>query len=56
VAATGEGFVISVNGCPTAELRPFVPMPTPGRFEDSIRFSDGAFAPLSPEEADELGA
>ena len=56
VAASGEGYVISVNGHPMAELRPFVPVPTPGRFKDSIRFSDDAFAPLSPEEADELGA
>jgi hypothetical protein len=38
-----------------AELRPFVPVPTPGRFKSEIRFSDDAFAPLSDEEADSAG-
>lgn len=40
-----------------AELRPFVPVPvpTPGRFKDVIRFSDDAFAPLSDDEADASG-
>ena len=33
VAASGVGYVISVNGRPMAELRPFVPVPTPGRFK-----------------------
>ena len=55
VAASGEGYVISVNGHPMAELRPFVPAPTPGRFKDEIRFSDDAFAPMSDEDADAAG-
>jgi len=38
-----------------AELRPLVPVPTPGRFKDVIRFSDDAFAPLSDDEADASG-
>lgn len=56
VAASGEGYVISVNGHPMAELRPFVPVPTPGRFKDAIRFSDDAFEPLSSAEAEAWGA
>ena len=56
VATTGEGYVISVNGHPMAELRPFVPVPTPGRFKDAIQFSDDAFAPLSDADADATGA
>jgi prevent-host-death family protein len=55
VAASGEGYVISVNGHPMAELRPFVPVPTPGRFKGEIRFSDDAFAPMSDAEADAAG-
>lgn len=55
VAAAGEVYVISVNGHPMAELRPLVPVPTPGRFKDTIRFSDDAFAPLFDEEADASG-
>jgi|GEM_PF-2811827 len=47
VAASGEGYVISVDGHPMAELRPFVPVPTPGRFKDTIRFSHDVFAPLA---------
>ncbi len=56
VAATGKGYVISVNGHPMAELRPFVPVPTPGRFKGAIQFSDDAFAPLSDADADAMGA
>lgn len=52
VAASGTGYVISVNGHPMAELRPFVPVPTPGRFKGAIRFSDDAFAPISDADAD----
>jgi len=55
VAASGEGYVISVNGHPMAELRPFVPVPTPGRFKGEIRFSDDAFAPMSDGDADAEG-
>ena len=55
VAASGEGYVISVNGHPMAELRPFAPVPTPGRFKGEIRFSDDAFAPMSDEDADAEG-
>jgi prevent-host-death family protein len=55
VAATGEGYVISVNGRPVAELRPFVPCPTPGRNKGEIFFADDAFAPLTDAEADEWG-
>ena len=51
VAATGQGYVISVNGRPMAELRPFVPAPTPGRFAGSIRIDDGALDPLSDSDA-----
>jgi hypothetical protein len=38
-----------------AELRPFVPVPTPGRFKGEIRFSDDAFGPMSDEDADAEG-
>jgi prevent-host-death family protein len=55
VAVSGAGYVISVNGHPMAELRPFVPVPTPGRFKDSIRFTDDAFAPLADRDADAWG-
>jgi prevent-host-death family protein len=55
VAASGEGYVISVNGHPMAELRPFMPVPTPGRFKDTIRISDDAFAPLTDAEAETWG-
>jgi prevent-host-death family protein len=55
VAASGEGYVISVNGHPMAELRPFVPVPTPGRFKADIMFTDDAFAPLSNGEAETWG-
>lgn len=55
VAASGEGYVISVNGRPMAELRPFLPVPTPGRFKDEIRFRDDAFLPMSDEDADAAG-
>ncbi len=55
VAASGEGYIISVNGHPMAELRPFVPVPTPGRFKDAIRFSDDAFTPIKDAEADAWG-
>jgi prevent-host-death family protein len=47
VAASGDGVVISVDGRPVAELRPFVPVPTPGRYKDAIHFTDDAFAPIS---------
>lgn len=56
VAATGDSYVISVNGHPMAELRPFVPVPTPGRYKGAIHFSDDAFAPLSDADADAMGA
>ena len=55
VAATGEAYVISVNGHPLAELRPFVPAPTPGRFEGAIHFDDETFAPLNDTDADACG-
>ena len=55
VAATGEAYVISVNGRPMAELRPFLPVPTPGRFKDAISFDDDAFAPMPDDEADQWG-
>jgi prevent-host-death family protein len=55
VAATGEGYIISVNGRPVAELRPFVPAPTPGRFKGQIRIDADALAPMSPDEADRHG-
>ena len=55
VAATGEGYVISVNGHPLAELRPYVPVPTPGRFKGEITASNDAFAPLTDGEAETWG-
>jgi prevent-host-death family protein len=55
VAATGEGYVISVNGHPMAELRPFVPVPTPGRFKGQIRIDPDALAPMSPDDAERQG-
>jgi prevent-host-death family protein len=55
VAASGRGYVISVNGRPLAELRPFVPVPTPGRFRGQISFTEDAFASMSDEEAESLG-
>jgi antitoxin (DNA-binding transcriptional repressor) of toxin-antitoxin stability system len=55
VAATGESYVISVNGHPLAELRAYVPVPTPGRFKGLIQFDDDTFAPLTDEEADTWG-
>lgn len=55
VAASGEGYVISVNGHPMAELRPFVPVPMPGRFKDDIRFTADAFASLSDTDAEAWG-
>ena len=55
VAASGQGVVISVNGRPMAELRPFQPAPTPGRFAGSIRADGGALDPLSDAEATEWG-
>jgi prevent-host-death family protein len=55
VAASGEAYVISVNGHPMAELRPFVPLPTPGRFKDEIRFAEDVFAPLTKEDATAWG-
>lgn len=55
VAATGEGYVISVNGHPMAELRPFVPVPTPGRFKGRIRIDDDALLPMSPSDAERHG-
>lgn len=55
VAATGERHVISVNGHPMAELRPFVPIPTPGRFTGQIRIDAEAFSPMSPDEAGRHG-
>ena len=56
VAGTGDSYVISVNGHSMAELRPFVPVPTPGRYKGAIHFSDDAFAPLSDADADAMGA
>ncbi len=55
VAASGEAYVISVNGRPMAELRPFVPEPMPGRFRDAITFDDDAFDPLPDDEASAWG-
>ena len=55
VAQTGEAYIISVNGKPMAELRPFVPVPTPGRFRNEISFSDDAFDPMSDEDASSWG-
>jgi prevent-host-death family protein len=55
VAASGEGYVISVNGQPMAELRPFVPVPTPGRYAGQIRFADDAFDPIDAADAESMG-
>lgn len=55
VAASGEAYIISVNGHPMAELRPFVPVPTPGRFKGKIRMAGDAFRPMTPDEADREG-
>jgi prevent-host-death family protein len=55
VAASGEGYVISVNGHPMAELRPFVPVPTPGRYKGEISFTDDAFAPIDDADAESMG-
>ena len=55
VAASGQGVVISVNGRPMAELRPFQPAPTPGRFAGRIRVDGGGLDPLSDAEAVEWG-
>jgi prevent-host-death family protein len=55
VAASGEAYVISVNGKPMAELRPFVPVPTPGRFRNEISFDEDAFEPMSEDEASSWG-
>jgi len=51
VAQSGEAYVISVNGKPMAELRPFVAVPTPGRFRKEISFDEDAFTPLDDDEA-----
>lgn len=55
VAATGEPCVISINGRPMAELRPFTPVPKPGRFSGAISFDADAFEPLKDDEADLWG-
>lgn len=55
VAATGQGYVISVNGRPMAELRPFHPAPTPGRYAGAIRIEEDAFDPLTDTEAGAWG-
>ena len=55
VAATGQGYIISVNGRPMAELRPFQPEPTPGRYAGQIRIDDGTLDPLTQAEADAWG-
>ena len=55
IAQSGEAYVISGNGKPMAELRPFVPVPTPGRFKNEISFGDDAFEPMSDEEAASWG-
>jgi prevent-host-death family protein len=55
VAATGEAYIISVNGHPMAELRPFVPVPTPGRFKGQIRMDPDALSPMAPGEAKRHG-
>ncbi|WP_373063100.1 hypothetical protein [Gemmatimonas sp.] len=55
VVASGEGYVTSVNGHSLAELRPFVPVPTPWRFKDTIRFTGDAFAPLPDADAGARG-
>jgi antitoxin (DNA-binding transcriptional repressor) of toxin-antitoxin stability system len=55
VAASGEAFVISVNGEPVAELRAFAPAPQAGRFKGAIRMADDAFEALGDDEADTWG-
>ena len=55
IAASGACYVITVNGRPMAELRPFVPVPTPGRYKDAIRFTEDAFSPLSVGESEDSG-
>ncbi len=55
VAATGQGYIISVNGRPMAELRPFQPEPVPGRFAGRIRIAEGALDPLTQADADTWG-
>lgn len=55
VAATGQTYVISVNGRPMAEIRPFEPAPTPGRFAGHIRADADAFDPLTGPDADTWG-
>ncbi|MEK0430279.1 MAG: hypothetical protein RL139_83 [Gemmatimonadota bacterium] len=55
VAASGQAYVISVNGRPMAELRPFQPEPTPGRFTGGIRMAADAFEPLADTDADTWG-
>ena len=55
VAASGEAYVISINGRPMAELRPFTPTPTPGRFRGDITFDNDAFEPLPDAEAESWG-
>jgi len=55
VAASGQAYIISVNGRPMAELRPFQPEPIPGRFAGSISIEEGAFDPLTGPEADAWG-
>ncbi len=55
VAASGEACVISVNGQPLVEIRPYNPQPKPGRLAGAISFDDDAFDPLSPEDADTWG-
>lgn len=55
VAATGQGYIISVNERPLAELRPFQPEPVPGRFAGRIRIDDGALDALPLADADAWG-
>jgi prevent-host-death family protein len=55
VATSGEAYVISINGRPMAELRPFTPTPTPGRFSAEISFDDDAFEALTDSEAESWG-
>lgn len=55
VAATGEPCVISVNGQPLVEIRPYKPQPQPGRFRDAISFDEDAFDPISPGDAESWG-
>ena len=38
-----------------AELRPFVPVPTPGRFKGQIRIDADALEPMSGDEASRHG-